>query len=377
MKIGVNTTCAVAGGAITHLRNLLPAMLDQLGEDRIVVIGEASIRDRLSPPSGLEWIEISPSRGGLLGRLLRENFEIPDLLKRLNVDVLFHPGNFSVFRSPVPQVILIHNLAPFLKEVIDEESRKQRVRLSLLRWLTRRSLDRVSRAIFISTWGRTLVLEGAAADETRMPVIPFGAEHGEAERDPTALARWNLEPDGFVLSVSHLYRYKRIEKLIDAWSQLGERVAEWPLLVVGEPFDAEYARKLEALAENSKAPVIFTGSLDAPMIASLMKASRLFVFTSEAENLPITLLEAMASGCPILTNRYCSMPDTCDEAARYADPATPEGYREHLEALLWDDGLRAEMRIRSFERAREFRWDTAARLTLEALRGAARDRRVA
>lgn len=352
-------------------------MLDQAGEDQIIVIGEASTRERLRPPSGIEWVEIPPSRTGLVARVLRENFEISSLLKRLDVDVLFHPGNFAIFRSPVPQVILIHNLAPFLEEVVKDESQRQRLRLGLLKQLTRGSLSRVSRVIFISTWGRSLVMDGLAADEIRMPVIPFGAEHGEAEKDPAVLRRWNLEPENFVLSVSHIYRYKRIEKLIDAWSQLGERVAEWPLLVVGEPFDAVYARRLEALAVKSKAPVIFTGSLDASALASLMKAARLFVFTSEAENLPITLLEAMAAGCPILTNRYCSMPETCGEAARYVDPATPENYRKHLEALLWDDGLRAEMRAQSLERARAFRWDEAARLTLETLRGAARDRRAA
>jgi glycosyltransferase involved in cell wall biosynthesis len=349
-------------------------MLEQAGKDRIVVIGDASMRDRLQPPSGLEWIEISPSRGGLAGRIFRENFEIPRRLRQLEIDVLFHPGNFSVFRSPVPQVILIHNLAPYLEEVAETESPYQRLRLVLLRLLTRSSLSRVSRTIFISKWGRALVLGGDAVDELLTPVIPFGAEHRGIERDPSVLNRWNLEPDRYVLTVSHLYRYKRIEKLICAWSQLGERVAEWPLLVVGEPYDATYARTLEALAKESTAPVIFTGSLDTQALVTLMQQTRAFVFTSEAENLSITLLEAMSSGCPIITNRYCSMPETCLGAALYADPATVENYRTLLETILWDDALRDKMRTESRDRARAYRWDETAHSTLNVLRGAARDR---
>jgi glycosyltransferase involved in cell wall biosynthesis len=374
LRIGINTTCAVAGGAITHLRNLLPPMLEQAGQDRIVVIGDASMRDRLQPPSGIEWVEITKASGGLAGRIFRENFEIPRLVRQHEIDVLFHPGNFAVFRSPVPQVILIHNLAPYLKEVAEGESPYQRLRLVLLRLLTRSSLPRVSRTIFISKWGRELVLEGKATDEVQTPVIPFGAEHGGVERDSTVLKHWNLEPDRYVLTVSHLYLYKRIEKLIRAWVELGERVAEWPLLIVGEPFDANYARSLEALARESIAPVIFTGSLDAQALVPLMQQTRAFIFTSEAENLPITLLEAMSAGCPIITNRYCSMPETCLDAALYADPATAENYQSHLETILWDDSLRAAMRAKSQNRAQAFRWEKTAQLTLEVMRGAARER---
>jgi glycosyltransferase involved in cell wall biosynthesis len=102
-----------------------------------------------------------------------------------------------------------------------------------------------------------------------------------------------------------------------------------------------------------------------------MQAARAFVFTSEAENLPITLLEAMAAGCPIITNRYCSMPETCEDAALYVDPATVEGYQAELEKLLGDEALRSEMRGRALRRARDFRWDAVAAQTLETLRSAA------
>jgi glycosyltransferase involved in cell wall biosynthesis len=101
-----------------------------------------------------------------------------------------------------------------------------------------------------------------------------------------------------------------------------------------------------------------------------MASCRAFVFTSEAENLPITLLEAMAAGCPIIANRHCSMPETCGDAVLYADPASAATYGQELERVLWDDELRTEMRHRALQRATRFQWSDAARSTLEALRNA-------
>jgi glycosyltransferase involved in cell wall biosynthesis len=358
---------------VTYLRHILPAMASHVGRDEITAIGDAATRELLSPPPFVRWSETPPLCGGFARRLVRENFDLPRRLRALRADVLFHPGNFRIFRFGISQVILIHNLAPFMPELIEDESLFQRMRLTVLHGLMQSSLDRVSGVIFISEWGRRLVLGDRAVDEQRMPVIPFGSEHAIVEPSQDACDRWSLKPDEYVLTASHLYRYKKLEKLIDAWAELGDRVSAWPLLVVGAPFDRQYSKRMEERAKSAKSRVIFTGRLDGGTLASLMASCRAFVFTSEAENLPITLLEAMAAGCPIITNRHCSMPETCGDAALYADPASAETYRLELERVLWDDELRTEMRHRALQRATRFRWSDAARTTLEVLRNAGMD----
>jgi len=374
MRIVVNSSCAVAGGAITHLRHVLPAMLEHLGDDELVVVGTAETRERLEPPVGLDWVEVPPRSGGLAGRLAFENSTLPALVRSLGADVLFHPGNFSAFRVRVPQVIVVHNLAPFIEEVIAGESTAQKARLRALAWLTRASLRSASRTIFLSQWGRELVLGDVHDPGDRMPVIPFGGEYPVGD-DPNALARSGVSEDAFVLTVSHLYRYKKLEKLLDAWAALGDRVAHWPLLVAGAPYDAEYARRMEERARSAKGPVRFIGAVDAPTLAALMRTCRAFVFTSEAENLPITLLEARSAGCAILTNRTCSMPETCGDAAAYADPPHADQYRAELERLLFDGAHRQEMRKRARERVKRYGWSETAARTLAVLRAAASEGR--
>ncbi len=374
MKIAVNTSPAVAGGSVTHLRHLLPEMLQLLGDDELVAIGNAATRERIEAPPELEWIDAPNIGEGLRRRLLWESRELPGILDDIGADVFFHPSNFRVHRARVPQVVLIHNLAPYLPAVFVGESAYQKLRLILLRLVTRDAIKRTAETIFISQWGKELV-RGRDSGPDRFPVIPFGCEHGREIRDVGALEKYGVERDGFVLTVSHFYRYKRIEYLIDAYAALGERVREWPLLIVGEPYDAPYGARLRRHAEACAAPVVFTGALGAAEIAELMDACRVFAFTSEAENLPITLLEAMSAGSPILTNRACSMPETCLDAAVYADPTSADTYRVELERMLWDDALRADLAERARARAATFRWSDTARSTLEVLRRVARDGR--
>jgi glycosyltransferase involved in cell wall biosynthesis len=374
-RIAINTTCAIAGGAITHLRHLLPALVEQLKDERVAVLGDAETFERIAVPDALEKIELPSATSGLLRRIHRENLLVPRLLAEWGADVLFHPANFRIFSTRVPQLILIHNLAPFIDEVIESESFGQRLRLRLLRTLTMSSVDRVARAIFISDWGRNLVLGTAVEDDRRFPVIPFGAEHLSRSRELSVLERFGLEQDGYVLSVSHLYRYKRLERLIQAYVDLGEKVRSWPLLIVGEPFDRDYAERLSRQAARSLAPIVFTGALDSDSIGSLMAHARAFVFTSEAENLPITLLEAMSAGSAVVTNRHCSMPEVCGSAAIYADPSSADQYGEKLAAVLYDDERRSDLRRRSRERAADFTWSGAASRTLDELRSVALESR--
>ena len=368
MRIAINTSCAVAGGAITHLRFVMPEMVKIAKGDELVMIGDAELKCRIDPLGSMRWHEIPPIRRGLLGRLLFENRVLPQILREIDADVLFHPGNFSVFRSPIPQVNLLHNLAPFLPEVISGEAFYQRVRLRLLRKLTVASLGIADRMIFISEFGRSLVVTDERIDRERMPIIPFGSEHGADASDPSILDRFGVRSDGFILTVSHLYRYKKLEKLVKAYVDLGSAMRDLPLLIVGEPYDSGYAEWLSELGDAADGRIVHTGGLKQEELAILMKACRLFVFTSEAENLPVTLLEAMSAGCVILTNRSCSMPEVCQDAVAYADPPATETYRSEIAMLMEDQRRREDLKARALERARCFRWDSAASMTLDLIR---------
>jgi glycosyltransferase involved in cell wall biosynthesis len=307
-----------------------------------------------------------------LRRLLWENTVLPGVLRECAADVVFHPTNIPLYRCPVPQVNLVHNMAPFLPAIIAEESVHQKLRLSLLRALTTSAFRFADRTIFISEWGKRRVLEIARPRRDPGPVIAFGADHLRPVIDPDTLGRWGLERGRYVVSVSHFYRYKRIEHLVNAYAELGRRAADYPLVLVGAHFDVPYTEQVRRLAADAPARVIFTGALDASSVHGLLESCAAFVFTSEAENLPVALLEAMHEGAPIITNRECSMPEVCGDAAIYVDSLDARGYAHALAPLLESEALRCKYAEKSRVRARDFRWWDAAASTLALLREVAR-----
>ena len=369
MRIAVNTSGAIVGGAVTHLRNVLPRMLEQVGGDELVVIANDRTAAAIGlDPERVEHVDPGVAFENQLRRLAWENSALRGLLQRLRADVVFHPTNIPLYRSPVPQVNLMHNMAPFLPAIIALEATRQRLRFNALRWLTASAFRFADRTIFISEWGKQRVMEMTRPTRDPGPVIPFGADHLRPDPDSEILRSWDLVPGRYLLSVSHFYRYKRIEHLVRSYTELGPRAADFPLVLVGTAYDEPYTQEVRRLAENAPGRVIFTGGLDPGSVYTLLEGCAVFVFTSEAENMPIALLEAMREGAPIVTNRTCSMPEVCGDAAIYTDALDAGGYARALGPLLESEALRGEYAERSRSRSRDYRWSEAAAATLALLR---------
>ena len=76
-------------------------------------------------------------------------------------------------------------------------------------------------------------------------------------------------------------------------------------------------------------------------LPGLYAGARAFVLPSWHEGFGLTCLEAMACGVPVVAARAGALPETCGDAARYADPFDDDDIAEQVQAALHDDGLRA------------------------------------
>jgi glycosyltransferase involved in cell wall biosynthesis len=68
------------------------------------------------------------------------------------------------------------------------------------------------------------------------------------------------------------------------------------------------------------------------------------------------VLEAMASGCPVVCGNRTSLPEVAGEAAVQVDPEDHEALAEALRRVLTDAGLRADLRARGLAQAARFSW---------------------
>lgn len=111
--------------------------------------------------------------------------------------------------------------------------------------------------------------------------------------------QFGLQPNRYILAVSRLVRHKGIHHLIAAYQQVA---TDLPLVIVGgSAFTDDYVAELQRLAAGSS-QIRFVGYQEGAVLAELFAQATLFVQPSETEGLPITLLEAMAYGRPVIAS---------------------------------------------------------------------------
>lgn len=140
----------------------------------------------------------------------------------------------------------------------------------------------------------------------------------------------SLELGGpYVLTVSTLEARKNLETLVQAMNILRERRAELRLAVAG--------------SEGWQAPLLqadwtdVLGFVDDEQLRRLYRGASVFVYPSYYEGFGIPVVEAMASGTPVVASAHPSLDDASGDAALRADPKSPEDFAQAIERAL-DDG---------------------------------------
>ncbi|MEL6815646.1 MAG: glycosyltransferase family 4 protein [Cyanobacteria bacterium J06598_3] len=113
-----------------------------------------------------------------------------------------------------------------------------------------------------------------------------------------------LERDRYLVFIGRLVPEKRVDLLLTAFQQLQQWQQDngWKLVFVGDKSDtSSFSSQLLQLANNSP-DIVFTGELQGPYLAEIMRGAGLFVLPSDLEGLPLALLEAMQEGIPAVVS---------------------------------------------------------------------------
>ena len=155
---------------------------------------------------------------------------------------------------------------------------------------------------------------------------------------------------------------QRREQTIDAGS---------PLVLPGG--DSPHARELQERARELglEGRVVFPGYVPEAVLPALYRGATAFVYPSLYEGFGMAVLEAMASGTPVVTSDRGGTAEVAGEAALLVDPESAEALADALRRLLRDEGLRKKLSGRGLVRSRGYRWELTAQETVRAYRQAA------
>jgi glycosyltransferase involved in cell wall biosynthesis len=185
----------------------------------------------------------------------------------------------------------------------------------------------------------------AANPQAKTAVIPNAIEIDKFRQD--------LPPQRRMLVVTRMFERKGVQYFLRALQDVDHN---YEINIVG---DGPYLESLKQQAKENKQAVNFLGHLDnqGAELKEYYETSSIFVFSSESENFPIVLLEAMVAGMAIVTTRDTGCAEVVGDAALLVEPRNSEAIKRALEKLLSDDELRADLGRRARKRVEDnFGW---------------------
>jgi glycosyltransferase involved in cell wall biosynthesis len=385
MHVFLNGLAASAGGGVTYLRNVVPHLATCAGV-RTTVLLSSRLRQEFEEAGNVSLLELE-GRGGAAWRSYQEQKLLPGLVRKSRAEVLISTGNFALRNCPVPQVLLSRNSlytsADFFHDL--------RARHAYGLWLDTRAKGILARRSV--RWADCTVAPSQAfADELqrwtgrKVVAIHHGFDRDAFFRDSTPLPPQIQQPLDSpqnalrVLFVSHYNYYRNLETLLRAVPLLQERLGPRPVKLVltcklgfednPGPYRAETASALVSrlgIRDN----VVELGTVPYHWLHHLYRACDVYAAPAYAESFAHPLVEAMASGLPVVASDLPVHREICGEAARYFPRFSAESLTEEIARIALSEGLARTMAERGLQRSRDFSWsrhvqqllDLAASLT--------------
>lgn len=198
-------------------------------------------------------------------------------------------------------------------------------------------------------------------------VIPNGVDLGRfspGRAQPAGNEPYARSKPLRLLTVGRLSVTKRLPLLIDMMEQLGREGANVTLTIVGGgALEAELRRSLDE--KDLRDAVTILGRQDGDRMADLYREHDVFVSASAQEGMSNAMLEAMATGLPIVTTRCEGVHELIADNGIVVDDPQPAKLAEAVMALQKDLPSRQKMAVAARRQAERFGWDRVAQAYLQ------------
>jgi alpha-1,3-rhamnosyl/mannosyltransferase len=206
----------------------------------------------------------------------------------------------------------------------------------------------------------------------RISVTPLGVDSRfrpfDVVESRLLMDRLDLVHGRYLLAVGTLEPRKNLSALVNAYGGLPTRLQERVPLVLaggrgwGEALGAHAARLQRA------GRIRLLGYVSESDLVLLYAGAACFIMPSLYEGFGIPILEAMASGVPVVTSNRSAMPEVAGDAALLVDPDDITSIRDAVRQLLEDSSLCQRLVRAGLARASTFSWQQTVDSTLAVYR---------
>lgn len=315
-----------------QLRNLLGRHIDRFA-------GFASTDPNLS---GMKLIQ-----EGVRRHRVWQQVSLPASLRRHKIDVFLAPENTAPFFLPFPirLILVLHDIIPL--QQFKQRKLKPRLMDQYVKRQIPASVSRAELVLTVSQYSRSEILR--VFPQAKVRVIPC-----------TIPIRW-FDPapvearEKFLLMVTSPAPHKNAPGAFAGYAEYIRSAGDlaFPMRVVGLSSQTEHYRSL-ASELGIAGMVSFLPFLTVEELRTLYRRAAAVLIPSFAEGFGIPVLEAMATGTPVIASNVTSLPEVGGAAGVYFDPSEPTAIATALATVMTDASLRRRMAWSGVEQAQNY-----------------------
>jgi len=230
----------------------------------------------------------------------------------------------------------------------------------------KRSAHQSDIIITISENSKKEIIEYLDVEPSKIKIIYPGIDHElfnkDIDEDQKNIIRKKYKlPDRYALYLGNLEPRKNVKSIIKGIAEYNHNYHDNLLLVIagesGWMYEPIYKTIQEYKMDHN---IVFTGYIDEVDKPAIYKMSEIFLFPSLYEGFGIPVLEAMASGVPVITSNTSSLPEVVGDAAILVNPQNVENIVNSIFSLNNNQKLRNDLIQKGLAQSKKYNWKSSA-----------------
>ncbi|WP_080056152.1 glycosyltransferase family 4 protein [Spirosoma aerolatum] len=294
-----------------------------------------------------------------------EQYTLPKAINQYGIDLLHCTANTAPLNCSVPLLVTLHDIIFLETQPLMAGSWYQRFGNQYRRWNVPRIVRSCERIITVSNFERQRIIDHLHLDPSRVVAIWNAVSEqfrviNDQEQIDNVRQKYKL-PKEFIFFLGNTDPKKNVRGVLKSLLLLkNQGQLTLPVVISNLPASALNDILTEIGGQSLVDDIILCGYIPNYILPFIYNAATIFLCPSLRESFGLPILEAMASGTPVLTSTTSSMPEVAGNAALLVDPTSVEEMADGINQLILKPSLRADLRRKGLQRATLFSWEATA-----------------
>lgn len=290
---------------------------------------------------------------------------LPNYCNIIKADVLHCTANTAPLQLKQPLILTLHDVI-FLEQSYVKASFYQRLGNTYRSTIVPAIAKKATHIITVSEYQKHIIAERLDIPAEKISVIHNGVDERffaiyKQNEIASTLEKYNIEP-GYIFFLANTDPRKNTAGVLKAYAMLVSRFPSSPRLVVkGLRYEQLQQVLIEEGLQSLHTYIDLIGYVEHEDLPHIYQGASMLWFPSFSEGFGLPIVEAMASGVPVVTSYKSCMPEIAGDAALYINPSFPQTITHAATQILDDKLIALQLSEKGKERAKLFTWDSAVK----------------